>query len=91
MIDEYSSISINMNDSATMAITKARINLGAVIARVMAGERITLQKGGIPVATIMNQQDLEDLDDTLELMRLKKKHAGERGSSLEKVLKRHGR
>ena len=73
-----------------MAITKARINLGAVIERVMNGERITLEKGGIPVATIMNQQDLEDLDDTLELMRLKKKHAGEHGSSLRKVLKRHG-
>lgn len=79
-----------MSETTSMAVTKARINLGAVIERVMNGERITLEKGGIPVATIMNQQDLEGLEDTLELMRLKKKHAGEHGTSLEKILKRHG-
>lgn len=73
-----------------MAITKARIHLGAVIERVMSGERIVLEKSGIPVATIMNQQDLQDLEDSLDLMRLQKKHAGESGTSLEKVLKRHG-
>lgn len=77
-------------NTTTMPITYARINLGAVIERVMSGERITLEKGGIPVATIINRQDLEDLEDTIELMRLKKHHAGERGTSLEKVLKRHG-
>ena len=79
-----------MSETTTMAITKARINLGAVIERVMGGERIILEKGGIPVATIMNQEDLADLEDALDLMRLKKKHAGESGVSLEKVLKRHG-
>ena len=56
----------------------------------MSGERIVLEKSGIPVATIMNQQDLQDLEDSLDLMRLQKKHAGESGTSLEKVLKRHG-
>ncbi len=79
-----------MSDTTVMAITQARINLGAVIERVMNGERITLEKSGIPVATIMNQRDLEDLEDSLELMRLKKKHAGERGTPLEKILKRYG-
>ncbi len=73
-----------------MAITKVRINLGAVIERVMNGERIVLEKGGIPVATIMNPQDLEALEDTVELIHLKRKHAGERGVPLEKILKRHG-
>lgn len=74
----------------TMAITQARINLGAVIERVMSGERITLKKSGIPVATIMNTRDLEDLEDTIELMRLEKEHAHERGVPLENFLKRHG-
>jgi prevent-host-death family protein len=79
-----------MTASNSMPITKARINLGAVIERVMRGERITLEKSGMPVATIIGQQDLEDLQDALSLAQLKNKHMGERGTPLEDVLKKHG-
>lgn len=79
-----------MSEATSMAITKARINLGAVIERVMNGERITLEKGGIPVATIMNQQDLEDLEDALELTRFRELQRKEKPEPLEKFLKRHG-
>ena len=77
-------------NTSSMAITKARIKLGSVIERVMNGERITLEKGGIPVATIVSRQDLEDMEDTIELLRLRKAHTKESGTPLEKVLKRHG-
>lgn len=76
--------------TTTMPITKARTNLGAVIRRVLKGERITLEKGGIPVATIISKDDLEDLEDALEMVRLREKHKGEKGVPLEKVLKRYG-
>ncbi|TSC86903.1 MAG: hypothetical protein G01um10148_8 [Parcubacteria group bacterium Gr01-1014_8] len=76
--------------TSTMPITQARVNLGSVIRRVLKGERITLEKGGIPVATIINREDLEDLEDALELMQLREKQKGERGVELEKFLKRHG-
>ena len=56
-----------------MAITKARINLGAVVERVRTkGERIILEKGGIPVATIVDNEVIEDYEDALELMRVEK-------------------
>ena len=79
-----------MTTTTTMPITKARTNLGSVIRRVLKGERITLEKGGIPVATIISKDDLEDLEDALELMQLRDKHKGEKGAPLEKVLKRYG-
>lgn len=74
----------------TMPITKARINLGAVVKRVHAGERIILEKGGIPVATIVNSQWLEDLEDAMDLARLRVEQAGEKGEDLEVFLKRRG-
>lgn len=74
----------------TMPITKARINLGAVVKRVHAGERIILEKGGIPVATIVNSQWLEDLEDAMDLARLRVEQAGEVGEDAEVVLKRYG-
>ena len=44
-----------------MPITKARINLGAVVRRVhMNKEYVILEKGGIPVAGIMDADELED-------------------------------
>ena len=53
----------------TMPITKARINLGAVVERVRTtGERVTLEKGGIAVATIINTEALEDMQDALDLL-----------------------
>jgi prevent-host-death family protein len=79
-----------MNDTTTMAITKARINLGAVVRRAMKGERTRLEKGGIPVATIIGTQDLEDMEDTIELLRLRKVHAGEHGVPLTQILKKYG-
>lgn len=75
----------------TMPITKARINLGAVVKRVHdTGERVMLEKGGIPVAAIVDPQWIEDMEDGLELMRLRILHAGEKGEDLEVVLKRYG-
>lgn len=72
-----------------MPITEARVNLGAVVRRVAAGERITLEKGGIPVATLVSPQWIEDMEDALELALLREKHAREKGSPLNAVLKRH--
>jgi antitoxin (DNA-binding transcriptional repressor) of toxin-antitoxin stability system len=42
-------------------ITKARVNLGAVVKRVhLGGEYFILEKGGIPIAGIMDADELED-------------------------------
>lgn len=46
---------------SVMPITKARINLGAVVRRVhLNKEYIILEKGGIPVAGLMDADELED-------------------------------
>ena len=46
---------------SVMPITKARINLGAVVRRVhLNKEYIILEKGGIPVVGIMDADELED-------------------------------
>jgi len=45
----------------TMPITKARVNLGAVVRRVhLNKEYVILEKGGIPVAGLMDADELED-------------------------------
>ena len=55
-----------------VAITRARINLGQVVRRVhMNREYFILEKGGIPVAGIMNADEMEDYLD-LRDPRLKK-------------------
>lgn len=70
-INQYSSI-ITMN-TKILPITKARINLGSVVERVRStGERVTLEKGGIPVASIVNIDMIEDLIDSLEIVRARK-------------------
>ncbi|MBM3260798.1 type II toxin-antitoxin system prevent-host-death family antitoxin [Candidatus Kaiserbacteria bacterium] len=74
----------------TLPMTEARIHFGEVVKRVMTGERIVLEKGGIPVATIINREELEDLEDALELLRLREKHAGERGVPLDKIASKYG-
>jgi PHD/YefM family antitoxin component YafN of YafNO toxin-antitoxin module len=52
-----------------MPITQARINLGAVVERVRTtNESVTLEKGGIAVATIINTEALEDMQDALDLL-----------------------
>lgn len=46
---------------SVMPITKARVNLGAVVRRVhLNREYVILEKGGIPVAGIMGADELED-------------------------------
>lgn len=49
----------------TLPITKARINLGAVVRRVhLNKEYVILEKDGIPIAGIM---DIDEFEDYLEL------------------------
>ena len=79
-----------MKTASTMPITKARTNLGSVVRRVLKGERITLEKGGIPVATLVDPRWVEDMEDALDLARLRIEHAGEKGEDAEVVLKRYG-
>lgn len=74
----------------TMPITKARVNLGAVVKRVLKGERITLEKGGIPVVTIISREDLEDLEDGLALMVAREKNRGDKGVPVDTFLRKHG-
>jgi len=53
----------------TIPITKARINLGEVIKRVhLNKENFILEKGGIPVAAIL---DIDEFEDWLEMKDLK--------------------
>lgn len=48
-----------------LPITKARVNLGAVVKRVHLGkEYIVLEKGGLPVVALM---DIDEFEDSLEL------------------------
>ena len=79
-----------MATTTSMPITKARINLGAVVKRVLKGERITLEKGGIPVVTIISREDLEDLEDGIALIIARQEQKGEKGVPVEKFLKKHG-
>ena len=49
----------------TISVTKARINLGEVIKRVhLNKENFVLEKGGIPVAAIL---DIDEFEDWLEM------------------------
>ena len=49
----------------TIPITKARINLGEVVRRVhLHKENFILEKGGIPVAALL---DIDDFEDWLEM------------------------
>ena len=51
-----------------MPITKARINLGAVVKRVnLNKERIILEKDGFPVAAIVDLDTIEDIMDSVDL------------------------
>ena len=47
-----------------IAITKARINLGSLVKRAhLNGEYFILEKDGIPIAGIMNADEMEDYLD----------------------------
>ncbi len=63
-------IRINQNKImvTTMPITKARINLGAVVKRVnLNKEKIILEKDGFPVAAIVDLNTIEDIQDSIDL------------------------
>jgi len=61
----------------TIPITKARINLGEVIKRVhLNKENFVLEKGGIPVAAIL---DIDEFEDWLEMKDSKIKEQIRRG------------
>ncbi len=61
----------------TIPITKARINLGEVIKRVHINkENFVLEKGGIPVAAIL---DIDEFEDWLEMKDPKIKEQIRRG------------
>ena len=49
----------------TIAITKARINLGAIVRRVrLKKERFVLEKDGYPVAALIDIDEYEDYLDS---------------------------
>lgn len=74
-----------------MPITRARINLGAVVKHVHGtNKRVVLEKGGIPVAMIVDPRWIEDMEDGLELARLRIEQAGEKGKTLEEIRKKYG-
>jgi PHD/YefM family antitoxin component YafN of YafNO toxin-antitoxin module len=51
-----------------MPISKARVNLGAVVKGVREkGDVVVLEKDGIPVASIVDVDLVEDLRDALDL------------------------
>jgi len=52
----------------TMPISKARVNLGAVVKGVREkGDVVVLEKDGIPVASIVQVDLVEDMRDALDL------------------------
>jgi len=54
-------------------ITKARVNLGAVVRDVYNKKsKYILEKDGYPVAVILSMEDVEDIIDTKELEKLDK-------------------
>ncbi len=57
-----------MHMTKTIPISKARVNLGAVVRGVREkGDVIVLEKDGIPVASIVGVDAIEDLRDALDL------------------------
>jgi len=73
-----------------MPITKARINLGAVVARVhKTGKPVILEKGGIPVATLVDMDTLEDLYDALDMMHAREATKNEELIAWEDIRKRY--
>ena len=53
-----------------MPITKARVNLGSVVERVRTkGETVILEKGGILVAALVDINLIEDVLDSIEIMK----------------------
>lgn len=62
-----------------LPITKARINLGAVVKRVhLNKEYVVLEKDGIPIAALM---DIDEFEDYLELRDPKVRRAIEKSNT----------
>ena len=61
-----------------MPISKARVNLGAVVKGVREnGDVVILEKDGIPVASIVDVDVLEDMRDALDLAAARARNAGQ--------------
>ncbi len=57
-----------MHMNKNIPISKARVNLGAVVKGVREkGDVVVLEKDGIPVASIVDVDLVEDLRDALDL------------------------
>lgn len=57
-----------MSNNRQMPISKARVNLGAVTQEVYTkGSIITLEKGGVPIASLVQVDMLEDLRDAIDM------------------------
>ena len=57
-----------MHMSKNIPISKARVNLGSVVEGVRErGDIVVLEKDGIPVASIVGVDVVEDLRDALDL------------------------
>ncbi len=66
-----------MHMTKNMAISKARVNLGSVVDGVREkGDVVILEKDGIPVASIVGVDVVEDLRDALDLAAARIKNAG---------------
>ncbi len=62
----------------TMPISKARVNLGAVVKGVREnGDVVILEKDGIPVASIVDVDLVEDMRDALDLAAARAKTTGD--------------
>lgn len=56
---------INSDMTTTIPITKARVNLGALVKRVhLKKERFVLEKDGYPVAALIDIDEFEDYLDS---------------------------
>lgn len=72
-----------------MPITKARINLGAVVKNISLNKQpVVLNRDGYPVAAIIDIEKLEDLYDTDELMQ--EKSANNEFMEWDKIKLKHG-
>lgn len=60
-----------------LPISKARVNLGAVVQGVREkGDVVVLEKDGIPVASIVDVDYMEDMRDALDLAAARLRNAG---------------
>ncbi len=67
-----------MHMTKNIPISKARVNLGAVVKGVREkGDIVVLEKDGIPVASIVGVDTVEDLRDALDLAAARAKTTGE--------------